>query len=110
MLIGRTVLVILGPPGSGKGTQSGKLSQVLQIPAISTGEILRRECQSGSELGRTVHAVMASGGLVSDDLMNQVVTNRLTQDDCEAGCILDGYPRTVSQARFLHDFLKRLEK
>ena len=108
MLVDQRVLVFLGPPGSGKGTQSAKLSQVLQIPAISTGEILRHECQSGSELGRTVHAVMTSGGLVSDDLMNQVVAPRLEQRDCEVGCILDGYPRTVSQARFLRDFLERL--
>ncbi len=108
MSIGHRVLVFLGPPGSGKGTQSVKLSQVLQIPAISTGEILRRECQSGSELGRTVHAVMTSGRLVSDDLMNQVVAKRLDERDCEMGCIVDGYPRTVWQARFLHDLLQRL--
>jgi adenylate kinase len=95
----------LGPPGSGKGTQSAKLSEVLRIPAISTGEILRRACQSGSELGRTVQAIITAGQLVGDDLMNQVIASRIREEDCGAGCILDGYPRTVSQAHFLDELL-----
>ncbi len=100
-----TAIIFLGPPGSGKGTQAAQISSALAIPAISTGEMLRRECQSGSPLGKAVQAVLASGQLVSDDLMNQVISSRLRQTDCENGFILDGYPRTVSQARFLKKLL-----
>lgn len=103
------VMIFLGPPGSGKGTQAGRLSAVLGIPAISTGEMLRRECQSGSSLGEAVRNVLASGQLVSDDLVNQVVARRFGQSDCAHGCILDGYPRTVSQARFLDGLLRKLK-
>lgn len=102
------VIIFLGPPGSGKGTQAAHLSSVLGIPAISTGEILRRECQSGSALGKAVHQVLASGRLVDDNLINRVIAHRLRQPDCQAGCILDGYPRTVAQARYLDKLLARL--
>lgn len=99
-------MIFLGPPGCGKGTQAARLSSELQIPAISTGEILRQACESGSELGKTVRSVLESGQLVSDELMNQVVSQRLLADDCQDGCILDGYPRTVPQARFLSGCLQ----
>lgn len=102
------VIILLGPPGSGKGTQALRLSAELGIPAVSTGEMLRSECQSGSTLGRAVKKVLASGQLVGDELINQVVANRLRQLDCEGGSILDGYPRTVSQARFLDSLLETL--
>jgi adenylate kinase len=102
------VVILLGPPGSGKGTQAARLSAALGIPAISTGEMLRRECQSGSSLGKAVQNTLASGQLVSDDVMNQVVAGRLGQEDCRRGCILDGYPRTVTQARFLRQLLRSL--
>ncbi len=82
---------------------------MLGIPAISTGEMLRRECQSGSRLGEAVQSVLASGQLVGDDLINQVVASRLSQRDCELGCILDGYPRTLAQARFLDALLRKLQ-
>jgi adenylate kinase len=95
------VVILLGPPGAGKGTQSARLSAALGIPAISTGEILRSECQSGSELGREVEAVLARGELVADGIMNELVGRRLYEPDCAGGCILDGYPRTVAQARHL---------
>ena len=108
MLAHGTILVFLGPPGSGKGTQASRLSAALGIPAISTGEMLRRECQSGSKLGRAVQTVLNSGQLVSDDLINQVVASRIAQCDCASGCILDGYPRTVSQARYLSELLAKL--
>jgi adenylate kinase len=98
-------VVFLGPPGSGKGTQAALLSTELSIPAISTGEMLRRECRSGSDLGRAVQSILASGQLVSDELMNQVLASRLREQDCRLGCILDGYPRTLSQARFLDGLL-----
>ncbi len=101
------VIVFLGPPGSGKGTQAARLSATLDIPAISTGEMLRRECQSKSSLGKAVQTVLASGQLVSDDLINRVVAHRLRQRDCKNGCILDGYPRTLAQARFLDGFLAK---
>lgn len=104
------VIVFLGPPGSGKGTQAARLSAELAIPAISTGEILRREVQSGSELGNTLKNILASGQLVSDELVNQAVASRLRSCDCESGCILDGYPRTVAQARFLDALLHSLGK
>ena len=103
------VVILLGPPGSGKGTQAARLSEALGIPAISTGEVLRRECQSGSAIGRAVQSILASGQLVSDELINEVVASRLGREDCEQGCILDGYPRTVSQARFLQRLLRTLK-
>ncbi len=104
----RKVILFLGPPGSGKGTQATRLSAALGVPAISTGEMLRRECRSGSSLGKAVQSVLVTGQLVSDELINQVVGTRLSQRDCEQGCILDGYPRTVSQARFLDRLLGTL--
>ncbi|MBV8551310.1 MAG: nucleoside monophosphate kinase [Acidobacteriaceae bacterium] len=107
MYVHGTVVIFLGPPGSGKGTQAARLASTLGIPAISTGEILRRECRSGSELGTAVETVLESGHLVGDELMNQVVAHRLLEDDCHGGCILDGYPRTAAQARFLNEFLWR---
>ncbi len=99
------IIILLGPPGAGKGTQAAKLSAALDIPAISTGEILRRECQSASELGRRIDEVLRAGQLISDDLMNQIVANRLRASDCREGCILDGFPRTTGQASFLDSFL-----
>jgi len=103
-----TVLVFLGPPGAGKGTQAARISTSLGVPAISTGEILRDAAKSGSELGKLVESVMASGQLVSDDLINRVVTERLHQEDCRFGFILDGYPRTVAQGGFLRTLLEEL--
>jgi adenylate kinase len=104
-----SVLTLLGPPGSGKGTQAARLASVLGVPAISTGEILRSECQSGSSLGKELAAVLSSGQLVSDGLVSEVVARRLQNTDCAAGCILDGYPRTVSQARSLDELLTKLD-
>jgi adenylate kinase len=101
-------IILMGPPGSGKGTQAAEISPALGIPTVSTGEMLRRECQSGSALGMAVQAILASGQLVSDELMNQVISSRLREADCQHGFILDGYPRTVSQARFLDRLLTAL--
>lgn len=101
-------IVFLGPPGAGKGTQASRLSAALEIPAISTGEILRRECQSRTELGRELDNVLRSGQLVSNRLMERVVESRLSKDDCKEGCILDGFPRTADQAIFLDRLLNRL--
>ena len=103
-----TAIILLGPPGSGKGTQAARLSAELSIPAISTGEILRNEAATGSVLGRLVQNVLTSGRLVNDEIMNQLVTKRLRGPDCQNGFILDGYPRTVSQAKQLDHLLQKL--
>lgn len=100
-----SVIVLLGPPGSGKGTQAERLSVLLGVPAISTGEILRQECRSRSEVGLEVKSLVDAGQLVKDDLVQEVVARRLNQPDCARGCILDGFPRTAAQARFLDRFL-----
>jgi len=98
-------IVFLGPPNSGKGTQAALLAEALGVPAISTGEMLRAAVAAGSALGARVKDVMARGELVSDELMAEVVRQRLSQDDVAGGCILDGYPRTVAQARTLEEIL-----
>ncbi len=100
-----SVIILLGPPGAGKGTQAERLSSSLGIPSISTGEILRQECRSGSALGVQVQSLLEAGQLVKDDLVQEVVAQRLKQSDCAQGCILDGFPRTAAQARFLDRFL-----
>ena len=103
---GRSRVVFLGPPGSGKGTQAVGLARELGIPAISTGDMLREAVANGSELGRRVRKIMESGDLVGDDLMAEVVTDRLGQPDAERGFLLDGYPRTASQAETLLGILE----
>jgi adenylate kinase len=95
------VLLLFGPPGCGKGTQSRLIVDWLKIPAISTGDLLRAEIRAGSEFGKAAQATIASGGLVSDHLVNQILKARIAQPDCQRGFILDGYPRTVEQAEFL---------
>ena len=101
------VILLLGPPGSGKGTQSPQITRLLSIPAISTGEMLRAECEAGTPLGIEASAILAVGHLVSDDLVNRMLVNRLSQDDCRNGFLLDGYPRTVPQAEFLDGYLSQ---
>jgi adenylate kinase len=91
-------LVILGPPGAGKGTQAERFARERGIPRISTGDILRDAVQAGTALGRAAKAVMDSGRLVGDDVMIGVVTERLKRPDTESGYVLDGFPRTVAQA------------
>jgi adenylate kinase len=99
------VLLLFGPPGSGKGTQSRLITNWLGIPAISTGDMLRAEIQAGTPLGNAARSIMASGGLVGDDLVNEMLANRVSQPDCDAGFLLDGYPRTVEQAEYLDQLL-----
>lgn len=101
------IVLLFGPPGCGKGTQSKFIAESLGIPAISTGEMFRAEVASGSDLGKLVGSIMSSGGLVSDDVVNQVVASRLARPDCRDGFLLDGYPRTVAQARFLSGLLEK---
>ncbi len=91
-------LILLGPPGAGKGTQAQRLVKLYDIPQLSTGDMLRAAVQQGTEVGRRAKAVMESGELVSDEIVNQIVSDRLDEPDCRNGFILDGYPRTLVQA------------
>lgn len=97
--------VMLGAPGSGKGTQAELLARVLRVPAISTGEMLRQAVAEKSDLGERVKGTMSSGALVDDELMSRVVRHRLERCDAERGFLLDGYPRTTSQAATLDALL-----
>src|SRR5512140_2984098 len=99
-------IILVGPPGAGKGTQANKIAEVYGIPQISTGDILRANVSQATELGRQDKEIMARGDLVPDELVNAMVADRLKQDDCARGCILDGFPRTVGQAEWLDDHLK----
>ena len=94
-------VILLGPPGSGKGTQAKLLSQRLQVPAISTGEMLRAAVSEGTPLGRQAGAIMERGELVPDDVMDELVRERIQRPDASGGFILDGFPRTIQQAEFL---------
>lgn len=94
-------LVLLGPPGSGKGTQAARLKEKLGVPHISTGDLLRAEVAAGTELGKQAQEVMARGELVSDDILLGMLESRLGRDDVAGGFILDGYPRNLAQAEQL---------
>jgi adenylate kinase len=98
-------VVLIGPPGSGKGTQAVRLAERYGIPHISTGEILRSAVRAGSALGRQVADIMAAGSLVSDELMTDLVRARLQEPDVTRGFVLDGYPRTVNQAEALDSMM-----
>ncbi len=98
-------IVLFGSPGSGKGTQAKLLKARLQVPHISTGDMLRARIAQGTELGERVAAKMHAGVLVLDEVVNEMVAERLDQPDAAQGFILDGYPRTIPQAQFLGDWL-----
>jgi len=100
-----TRLLLIGPPGAGKGTQAALLSQAFGIPAISTGDIFRENVKNQTELGLKAKAFMDQGNNVPDSLTNDLITDRLAQDDCVGGFLLDGYPRTTDQVRHLDVFL-----
>jgi adenylate kinase len=100
------ILLLFGPPGCGKGTQGAFLTRLLGIPSISTGDIFRAECAAGTPLGKLACQIMSKGGLVGDDIVNQIVAGRLVKPDCRNGFLLDGYPRTTAQAAHLDAFLK----
>lgn len=102
------VLLLFGPPGCGKGTQSPLLRDRLGIPAISTGDMLRRECEKQSENGKLICDLLAAGQLVSDDMVNVLLEARLAEPDCRDGFLIDGYPRTVEQASHLGHLLDSL--
>lgn len=100
-------LILLGPPGAGKGTQSQTISEQFNIPQLSTGEILRRAVNEKTEIGLKAKSIMDAGELVSDEIVNQIVGERIDEQDCQNGFILDGYPRTLIQADCVEDMLQQ---
>ena len=100
-----TVLIFLGPPGIGKGTQAVKISEKLHLPHISTGDILRENIKKQTPLGLQTQALIEKGIYVPDEIINEMIEARTKQGDCKAGFILDGYPRTLKQAEHLSDYL-----
>ncbi len=102
------ILVLLGPPGAGKGTQAKLLALHYGVPHISTGDMFREHKARGTQLGREIQAIMDAGSLVTDDVTNAMVKDRLSRPDVEGGFILDGYPRTTAQAEYLEKLLRSM--
>ena len=102
-----SILIFLGPPGSGKGTQAKKLAELLHIPQIAVGDILREEVRAGSEVGNQAQAFMKAGKLVPDELTIEIVRQRVGREDCREGFILDGFPRSELQADALDQILSK---
>lgn len=100
-------LILLGPPGAGKGTQAARLVETYDIVQLSTGDMLRAAVAAGTETGLKAKAVMEAGDLVSDEIVNQIVSDRISEPDCARGFILDGYPRTLAQADAVEEMMKR---
>ena len=98
-------IILLGPPGAGKGTQAKYLTNTFGLKHLSTGDMLRAAMEGGSDLGKQVQLIVDSGDLVPDNIMIEMITTRITRADCAGGFILDGFPRTVLQAETLHEVL-----
>lgn len=98
-------IIIFGPPGAGKGTQAERLEKDLSVLKLSTGDILRAEASSGSELGKRLKSTLDAGELVSDEVMIELIANCIRDEDCQEGFILDGFPRTLAQAKALDEML-----
>lgn len=102
----RLAIIMLGPPGAGKGTQALLISEAIKVPHISTGDMLREALKNETELGKKAKEYMESGALVPDELVDAIVAERLKREDCDEGLILDGYPRTISQAEALQSIFQ----
>tara|TARA_B100001027_G_C16258153_1_gene327997 strand:+ start:1443 stop:2087 length:645 start_codon:yes stop_codon:yes gene_type:complete len=96
-------IILLGPPGAGKGTQANMICDLYSIPKLSTGDMLRDAVNSGNELGKKVSNILDSGGLVSDDIIGSLIKDRLSKPDCSMGSLFDGVPRTIGQAKQLSE-------
>lgn len=102
-------IILLGPPGAGKGTQAVSIAEKFNIPHISTGDIFRYNIKEGTELGKKAKSYMDQGLLVPDELVVAIVEDRLKQQDCEGGFLLDGFPRTVTQAKALDEVMDKMD-
>jgi len=108
--MGRTILMLFGPPGAGKGTHGPKIVDKLSTPQLSTGDMLREAVAKGTEVGKAAKKIMDEGGLVSDEIVVGIIKDRIAEADCKNGFILDGFPRTVEQAKQLDELLEKTDE